>query len=250
MKFKMLDSELLRKLFSSVQILGEEAELKIEADGIGIRSMDPSRVAMVDTYWPKAAFEEYAKPKANEKVRLNIAELMKLLKRASREEATELELDDKTGRVHVRITGKYNKKFTLPTLESSDEELPVPKITFNAWFKFTSTGLSTAIEDTQLVSDHVQFIAEDDKLTLNAQGDLMTATIELTKSSADFLDVKIKEKSKAAYNLQYLEAMIKQAAALTEITTLEFSNDMPVKMNSEKNSIVLTYYLAPRIEAE
>jgi len=250
MKFKMLDSDLLRKLFSSVQILGDEAVLKINEDGIGIRSMDSSRVAMVDTYWPKAAFEEYAKPKAGEKVRLNIAELMKLLKRASREEATELELDDKTGRVRVRITGKYNKNFTLPTLESSDDELPTPKITYNAWFKFTSTGLSTAIEDTQLVSDHVQFIAEGDKLTLDAQGDLMTATIELTKSSTDFLDVKIKEKSKAAYNLEYLKAMVTSVAALAEITTLEFSNDMPVKMNSEKNNIVLTYFLAPRIEAE
>ena len=58
--------------------------------------------------------------------------------------------------VLVKIAGKYSRNFTMPTLEASEEEVPTPKITFNVKAKATTQGLSQAIEDAQLVSDHVQ----------------------------------------------------------------------------------------------
>ena len=61
---------------------------------------------------------------------INISELLKLLKRAGKDESVELSLDDKTGRLQVKITGKYSRNFTMPTLEASEEEVPTPKISF------------------------------------------------------------------------------------------------------------------------
>jgi len=48
----------------------------------------------------------------------------------------------------------------MPTLEASEEEVPTPKITFNVKAKTTTQGLSQAIEDAQLVSDHVRIEAD------------------------------------------------------------------------------------------
>jgi proliferating cell nuclear antigen len=182
---------------------------------------------------------------------LNISELLKLLKRAGKDESVELSLDDKTGRLLVTIQGKYARNFNMPTLEASDEEVPTPKISFNVKAKTTTNGLSQAIEDAQLVSDHVRVEAEPDKLTLSASGDLMGATITLQKGNDALLELDVKENAKATFSLSYLSEIIKAASATSDIATLEFSTDMPVKIDFQQTKEgKLTFFLAPRIETE
>jgi len=179
-KLKVADAKPLRDMISTIAIIVDEATFKLDPEGIKLRAMDPSRVAMVDFEWPKTVFEEYqcAEPA---KMCINISELLKLLKRAGKDEALELSLDDKTGKLQIKISGKYTRDFTMPTLEASEEEVPTPKINFNIKAKTTANGLSQAIEDAQLVSDHVRIEADPEKLIFNASGDLMCAIIAIQK---------------------------------------------------------------------
>ena len=235
---------------NAISILVDEATFKIEPDGLKLRAMDPSRVAMIDFEWPKTIFEEYDAQEPS-KICINISELLKLLKRAGKDESVELLFDNKTGRLQVKIAGKYSRKFTMPTLEASEEEVPTPKIAFNVKAKTTTQGLSQAIEDAQLVSDHVRIEAEPEKLTLSASGDLMGATITIPKGSDTLLDLEAKENSKATFSLSYLSEIIKAASATSEIATLEFSTDMPIRIDFQQlKEGKLTFFLAPRIETE
>jgi proliferating cell nuclear antigen len=139
----------------------------------------------------------------------------------------------------------------MPTLEPQEEEVPTPKITFKITAKTTAEGLRQAIEDAQLVSDHVRIEADPEKLTLNATGDLMGALIELKKGSDALLDLQTEEPSKATFSLSYLAEIIKAASATSEIATLQFANDMPIRLDfHQPKEGKLTYYLAPRIEVE
>jgi proliferating cell nuclear antigen len=247
---KVADVKLLRDMITSISILVDEATFKLDPEGLKLRAMDPSRVAMIDFEWPKTIFEEYQCTEPT-KMCINISELLKLLKRAGKDEVVELSLDEKTGRLQVKIAGKYSRNFTMPTLEASDEEVPTPKITFNVKAKATTEGLSQAIEDAQLVSDHVRIEADADKLVFNAAGDLMGATITLQKGSSTILDLEAKEPSKATFSLSYLSEIIKAAAATSEIATLEFSADMPIRLDFQQTKEgKLTFFLAPRIETE
>ena len=195
-KLKVSDAKLLKDMTTAISILVDEATFKIEPEGLKLRAMDPSRVAMIDFEWPKTIFEEYICQEPS-RMCINISELLKLLKRAGKDETVELSLDDKTARLQISITGKYSRNFTMPTLEASEEEVPTPKITFNIKAKTTTQGLSQAIEDAQLVSDHVRIEADPEKLVLNASGDLMGATITLQKGTDTLLDLEVKENSKA-----------------------------------------------------
>jgi proliferating cell nuclear antigen len=249
-KLKVADAKLLRDMANAISILVDEATFKIDPDGLKLRAMDPSRVAMIDFEWPKTIFEEY---ESNEPSRMciNISELLKLLKRAGKDESVELFLDDKTGRLQVKITGKYSRNFTMPTLEASEEEVPTPKIAFNVKAKITTQGLSQAIEDAQLVSDHVKIEADPEKLTLNASGDLMGATIALQKGNDALLDIEAKELSKATFSLSYLSEIVKAASATSDIAMLEFSSDMPIRIDFQQTKEgKLVFFLAPRIETE
>jgi len=249
-KLKVADAKLLKDMATAISILVDEATFKIEPESLKLRAMDPSRVAMVDFEWPKTVFEEYI---CNEpmKMCINISELLKLLRRAGKDEVVELSLDEKTGRLQIKITGKYTRNFTMPTLEASEEEVPTPKINFNVTAKATTEGLRQAIEDAQLVSDHVRIEVDSEKMVLNASGDLMGAIIELQKGSDALLDLETKEPSKATFSLSYLSEIIKAASATSDIATLEFSTDMPVRLDFQQSKEgKLTFYLAPRIETE
>lgn len=249
-KLKVADAKLLRDMITSISILVDEATFKLDPEGMKLRAMDPSRVAMVDFEWPKTIFEEYMCTEPT-KMCINISELLKLLKRAGKDEVVELSLDEKTSRLQLKITGKYARNFTMPTLEASEEEVPTPKLTFNVKAKTTTQGLSQAIEDAQLVSDHVRIEADAEKIVFNAAGDLMGATITLQKGSDTLLDLEIKEPAKSTFSLSYLSEIIKTASATSDIATMEFSTDMPIKIDFQQTKEgKLTFYLAPRIETE
>jgi proliferating cell nuclear antigen len=247
---KVTDAKPFRDMITSISILVDEATFKLDPEGIKLRAMDPSRVAMIDFEWPKTAFEEYTCTEPT-KMCINITELLKLLKRSGKGETLELALDDKTGKLQIKIAGKYTRNFTMPTLEASEEEVPTPKITFNVKIKATTDGLSQAIEDAQLVSDHVKIEADPEKIVFNASGDLMGATITLQKGSDALLELEAKEPQKATFSLSYLTEIIKAASQTSDIATLEFSSDMPIKLDFQQaKEGKLTFYLAPRIETE
>jgi len=237
-------------MITAISTLVDEATFNITPEGIKLRAMDPSRVAMIDFEMPKTTFDEYTADTPT-KMCINITELLKLLRRTSKDESVELELDEKTGRLNVGIKGKYDRTFNMPTLEATEEEVPTPKITFNVRAKATTEGLNEAIQDVQLVSDHVRIEMDNEKMTMRATGDLMGATVELKKGSDALLDLEVKEPSKATFSLSYLSEIIKTAAATSDVATLEFSTDMPIRIDFQQpKEGKLTFYLAPRIEVE
>jgi len=244
------DAKLLKDMITAISTLVDEATFDLSPEGIKLRAMDPSRVAMIDFEWPKTVFDEYLCSEAA-KMCINVSELLKLLRRTGRNESVELSLDEKTGRLKIAIKGDYVRTFNMPTLEAMEEEVPTPKVAFNVKAEVTTLGLSQAIEDALLVSDHVRIEADNETMTMNAAGDLMGATIELKKGGAALLSLEAKEPSKATFSLSYLSEIIKAAAATSEIVTIEFSTDMPIRLDfKQQKEGKLTFYLAPRIEVE
>jgi len=249
-KVKVADAKLLKDMMTAISTLIDEATFDINPDGIKLRAMDPSRVAMIDFEWPKTIFDEY---NCNEpmKMCINISEMLKLLRRTEKDESVELSLDEKTGRLQITITGRYVRSFNMPTLEAVEEEVPTPKVAFNVEAKVTTDGLAKAIEDANLVSDHVRIEIDKEKMVMRATGDLMGATIEMKKGSDAVLDLEAKEASKATFSLSYLSEIVKAATATSDVATIEFSTDMPIRLDFQQpKEGKLTFYLAPRIEVE
>ena len=249
-KVTISDAKSLRDIITAVATLVDEATFEVDENGIKLREMDPSRVAMIDFYWPKSAFEEYICTEPT-KLCLNITEFLKLIKRAGKSDAVELSLDEEAGRLNITIRGSYTRTFNMPLLEAMEEEVPTPRIIFNAKAQVTTSGIRQAIDDASLVSDHVRIEANEESLILRATGELMGAVIELKKGSDALISLEVKEDSKATFSLSYLAEIIRAASATSEIATLEFSTDMPIRIDfKQPNEGSLIYYLAPRIEGD
>ena len=247
---KVADSTLSKNVFTAISTLVDEATFDVTPNGISLRTMDPSRVAMVDFVMPKAAFDEYNATEIM-KISLNLSELLKLLRRAGRDESVELSFDEKTAQLKVVVKGRYTRSFNMPTLEATEEEVPTPNIAFNAKVTLTTEGLRQALDDVALVSDHVRIETDGERLLMNAKGDLMGANIEMQKGSESLLSLDVKEASKSTFSLSYLTEIVKAAEATSDVVIVEFSTDMPIRLDfKQQYEGKLVYYLAPRIEVE
>jgi proliferating cell nuclear antigen len=249
-KASVSDAKLWKNLLGAISTLIEEADFNATSDGIKLRSMDPSHVAMVDFEWQKTAFEEYTCQEPT-KIRVNIASMLKLLKRVGSDEILEMLYDEKTRKLNLTLKGKMMRKFTIPTLDPAQEEVPTPKITFNSKVKLTTSTFRDIIDDVQAVSDNVRLETTPEKLTAAATTELSSAVIELEKASEMLIELDVKEPSKATFNLNYLSEITKAGASAAEIVTVEFSSNMPIRLEFDiPQQGRLSYYLAPRIEAE
>jgi len=251
MKLKIAEVQQFKNILSAVATIIDEATFQLDTYGLKLTVMDPSRVAMIDLVWAKSNFEEF---ECNEPTKLcfNIGQLLKLIKGAGK--GDKIELVEESGKLRVTIAGKYSRSFTMPLLEPALEEVPVPKIAFNVKAKVTVESLSRVIDDARLVSDHIKIEAMLDKLVFKAAGDLMEATMTFEKGSDALLEpYETKETGqRAVFGLTYLQDIVKSASALSDLATVEFSKDMPVKLDFQQPNPdnKLIFYMAPRIEPE
>ncbi len=246
----MSDAKIFRDAITAISTLVDEGTFRISPKEIKLRSMDPSRVGMVDFEMQSTSFDEYDATE-DTKICLNLSELLKMLKRTGKDEALELSLDEKTAQFVITIRGKYTRTFRMPTLEANDEEVPEPKISFDAKLTITTDGLREALEDVALVSDHVKIETDGENVTMNAKGDIMGANIEIKKGSDALLSAEAEKSSKSTFSLSYLSEIVKAASSTSDIVTLEFSTDMPIRLDfKQRYEGKLAYYLAPRIEVE
>src|SRR5881397_2727896 len=263
-KATMNDARLFRNLLGAISSLIEEADFTAGPEGIKLRSMDPSHIAMVDFEWPRTAFDSYEST-ANTKLRLSVSNLLKLLKRTRSEESIEVVFDDTNKKLNITLRNKIVRKFITPTLEPSTEEVPTPKVPFSARVKLAAASLRDIIDDAQAISDNVRLEVSPDKFLIKASGEMSSVAIEMDKGSDAILEIDLRPETdpktgqpaatttpaRATYNLNYLGEIIRAGSGASEVTSLEFSTNMPIKVEFEMpQQGRLLYYLAPRIEAE
>lgn len=242
----MADAKTLRNILTSLSALVDEACIIADEDGLRVKAMDPSHVAMVDFEWSKSAFEEFEIDKPTT-IGLNLEETLKLLRRTS-DESLELNFDESLGKLEVKLSGRYKRRLTIPTLQLTGEEIPPLKIEFDVTAKITSSCLMRTVADAATVSDILRFKATADRLIMEASGELGEITVELDKTSEALLDLQVKQSSSASYSLTFLEDIVKSASNLAGTVNLEFSTDKPLKLNFEILQGKLVYYIAPYVE--
>jgi len=260
----MSDARLFRNLIGAISSLIEEADFNATPEGIKLRSMDPSHIAMVDFEWPKAAFDTY-ECSTPTRLRLSVSNLLKLLKRTHSDESIEIFYDEANKKLNITLRNKIVRKFITPTLEPSTEEVPTPKVPFSARVKLAAASLRDIIDDAQAISDNVRLEVSPDKFLIKASGEMSSVAIEMDKGSDAILEIDLRPETdpktgqpaatitpaRATYNLNYLGEIIRAGSGASEVTSLEFSTNMPIKVEFEMpQQGRLLYYLAPRIEAE
>jgi proliferating cell nuclear antigen len=234
---------------SAISALIDEGTFVVDEEGIRLRSMDPSRVAMVDFMWNKSVFDEFECAEET-RICVSVKELLKLMGKAKRGEAIELEFEKESGKLKASIIGRYKRSFLLPILEAGEEEFTGEiKIPFTAKVTMSSDELKSAIAEAKMVSDRIRMVADTDKFTLVAKGDVNEIVIEFPRDCEAIIDMEVSEETKATFGLSYLEDIVKRGSSLSDVVSVEYATDKPIRLDFKlPYEGRLVYYLAPIME--
>lgn len=247
-KAKFTEAEFFKNLISSFQIIVEEAVFTLSDEKILFRAWDPSHVVMVNCALPQSLFEEYACDETT-KICMSLPQISKVLKGARGNEPLEISVE-KGDLITLRVMGEYRRVFNLSTLAvKEEEELPLPSLSFNVKLRITTSCFKRMVDDIAMISDYVRIRASENVLEFDGLGDFGNAELTLAKGSEPLLNFEVAQESVASYDANTLSDIAKVTSNCSDVVSLEFSSEIPVKLDFElPQQGKLIYYLAPRVE--
>ncbi len=248
MRLRFIDARVWRYAMNAIGKIIDEAAFRFTEDGLKLRAIDASRIVMVDFTMNRESFDEYEVSK-EEVVGVNMEDLVKILRRAVKEDQLELETLE-AGRLAVSFIGKGRRTFIIPSLETLAEELPELNIPFTVHVKMLPSVFRDVVKELEPISDAIEFIVKKDerKIIAKASGDIVEAEIELTEESGALIEFNAEEDARAIYTIDYLSDISAAAQAANELI-LELASAVPCKLEyilPQEGRLV--FYVAPRVE--
>lgn len=241
---------LFKDWINVIKTIGEEQNIQAQEDGLHVVGMDPSHVAMVNASFQKELFDLY-EVEEDDNVSINVNELYKRLNRIEKNEKVTLEKDVNQAKFLITVQkGTRIRRFEMNTLVEENGEVPEPKIFFKGKVRITLDDFHMALNDAQLVSEHIVVIMENEVVRIEGYGEEGKSLAQWDKDSEDILQLNIDEDGKATYTLSYVIEIVKAIKGLAEVLEIEISTDMPIRIKAECiDQIKLEFFLAPCIGA-
>ncbi|MFH0971511.1 MAG: proliferating cell nuclear antigen (pcna) [Candidatus Micrarchaeota archaeon] len=245
MEFSFKDAKFFKQCIDAVANLIDEGSFEITKEGIHLRSLDPSQIAMVDFLLPKGhAFASYdvEEPRT---LSVNLQDLSKIVARSKGGEKLIIGFDEKEGnRLQIEFSGDAKRAFKLPLLDLRETVMPKePKVQLETKVKIKASQFKEMLKDVLLVSSHLQMEAKDKAFFIEAHGD----SGDLRTEHQAGTEVHASADTKAMYPAEYLEKMTRSAVD-TEHVLLEFGNNKPVRLSYKISDAEFVFFLAPRVE--
>jgi proliferating cell nuclear antigen len=242
-----LDGRLFKESVLSWAALCDEGRLRFTPEGLELREMDPSQIALV-RYELRTQGTIHYRCENPATVTVDLTELNKIAKTVK--VGSKVKLTVKGDRVYVSID--KDRRYDIQCLESAEEDTrpKIPNIPHTVEVKLNSAILKDALKDLEDVgAGHVTAITEAGKgLMLRNLGDGLNAEAQIPEDKILQIDLRKPETQvRAQYSTEYLKNVLK--AADKKHVTLAYSYEHPLQVDYQLSDHThLTYWLAPRIE--
>ncbi|QKY18318.1 hypothetical protein [Halorubrum sp. CBA1229] len=250
-------AEVLQQVIDQLLTVVDEAIFRIGYDGLSVTAVDPANVGMVDLEVEPGAFESVGDGMFP--IGLNLQRLDDYIDGASGGDPVTLSFQPETLSVEIQHTNVEVDMAGIDT-EAMRGEPDIPELDHNVEFTTEAGVFRDAIENAELVSDHVEFeaVVDDQELVVSGDGD--TDMIETVLGSDELPEANFDSDATSMYSLAYLvggsaegsklKGLLKPMSKGTDLR-VEFSEEMPVKMYYDFADGFghTTLMLAPRIQA-
>ncbi len=241
------DVNLFKRIIESIEVLVDEVALKINEDGVFTRTIDLSKVAMIELNLPKDFFVKFS-CQAETMIGISLNDLKTRLRRASSTDTITLQYNDELKMVELIIQGTSRRTFRFRTLVSSEGYLErVPKVQYVAKAKLLSKSFADMILDAEIVSEHVTLKIIPERVIAEAKSEEGETIVELDMETGGLLEIEAEGEASSTYKVDLLKNMLK-ASKIAETVDIYLANDVPLKMEyTIPGGGYLAYYLAPYI---
>ena len=241
----------LKEFIGTVGSLVDEAKLNVSEDGLQIKAVDPSHVAMIEANMLKSAFDSY-EAKVME-MGLDIDKFKNVLTVAGKDDMVELEKDEKLNRLVVNIGNLTRAKPLLDTSGMPDPK--VPSLDLPASVSVVVGEIGQGLKASKSVSDHIALSTTKDSFRLVCEGDNQNSVdVSLGKDQLEKLDSS--EDATSLFSLEYFALMVNSLPS-DRILHINLGSDLPVKVDADLAVDDMTgaqgnvkFLLAPRIDRD
>ena len=267
-----MEGELFQGIVSALRVLVREAKMRFDPDGLRIRIVDPTRVAMEDIFVPREAFVEYKLGDRHLVISLDVDGMRDLrIKKSTGIINIEIAPKHKYKTERVEINGiehdfvsieygSMSVKIAFNNLEKKistldNETVSTPKIPemATAFYAVVPTrDIRAFIEQAAYVSDAVRFTLTRDAFKMRSTDENEEAKATIRKEM--MRDIRIKaNRISSAYPLKYV-AKFFSAMLRSGDVKISFKDDYPVTMEFQEKysmaNVSIECLIAPRIERQ
>jgi len=241
-----IKADILKRFIGITSSLVDDAKFKIMLDGVSMRVVDSAHVAMADINVKKTVFEEYEADEAE--LGLDVSKFNDVLKLVDKNDIVSLEYEEPSNRLVVKVGNLVRKMGLIDMADMSDSKMP--SLVLPARIVVKAGELRNGVRASEMISDHLVLVADEDVFELSATGDTDEVSLKLTRDLLS--ELKSEGRFKSLYSIDYFSNMIKMVKD-DELITVLMGNDNPAQLDfdftADKGGHV-TYLLAPRIESE
>ncbi|MEC8875437.1 MAG: DNA polymerase sliding clamp [Candidatus Thermoplasmatota archaeon] len=246
-----IKADSIKEFIGTVGSLVDEAKMNVSDDGIQVKAVDPSHVAMIEANLVKSAFDSYEA--ASAEMGIDVDKFKTVLAVAGKEDMVDLEKDDKLNRLVVNIG---NLTRAMPLLDTSGMPDPkVPSLDLPASVSVSVEEISQGLKASKSVSDHIALSTSKNSFRLVCEGDNQNRVdLSLGKEQLEKLDSP--EDTTSLFSLEYFALMVNSLPA-DRILHINLGSDLPVKVDADLAVDDMTgaqgnvkFLLAPRIDRE
>jgi proliferating cell nuclear antigen len=224
-----------------VEVLGgllEEVNLRVSAEGLQVKEIDPSHVCLVEVVVPREDLSDLRVEKEGP-VRVNVERLNRALSRCRGEEKVEFSIEG--GRLRVGFPDS-RRAFWVPLEEGNGVEPPDPRLSFTARVVVDPEEVRGALKDIEEGREwvNVRLVVEGKATYIAAKGDSWEYVKRLEVAAGE-------GNAKALYDPEYLRRI---TVPKMGPVTLEWADDHPLRVTYNIGRGWLRFVLAPKIEEE
>ena len=225
--------------------------MNVSEDGIQVKAVDPSHVAMIEANLVKSAFDSYEASPVE--MGIDVDKFKTVLSVAGKEDMVDMEKDDSLNRLVVNIG---NLTRAMPLLDTSGMPDPkVPSLDLPASISVSVNEISQGLKASKSVSDHIALSTTKDSFRLVCEGDNQNKVdLSLGKDQLEKLDSS--EDATSLFSLEYFALMVNSLPS-DRILHINLGSDLPVKVDADLAVDDMTgaqgnvkFLLAPRIDRE
>jgi proliferating cell nuclear antigen len=250
-------AEVLQQVVDQLLTVVDEAIFRIGYDGLAVAAVDPANVGMVELEVKPGAFESVGDGMFP--IGLNLQRLDDYIDGASGGDPVTLSYRPETRSIDIEHTNVEVEMSGIAP-DAIRGEPDVPDLDHSVDFTAEAGVFRDAVENAELVSDHVEFeaVVDDQALVVSGLGD--TDKIETVLDSDDLPKANFDSDATSMYSLPYLvggstqgsryNGLLKPLSRDTDLR-VEFSEEMPMKMHYDFADGFghVTVMLAPRVQS-
>lgn len=236
-----------KKIAQGLARINDEGSFYFTNDGLTAWFFSPDKTVLGIFKVSSTAFEELSVD-SNITLTVNMSELSKILRRATRNDKIKIEYSSGNSYMRVSLIDEktgVERSFDVSSGESEENEIKEIKMNPTVRFILSADDINILIKDAALIGDVIKLTGKDDKIIAEVTGEERFYQWIMKKDNP-LQELTIDEESSSSYSLSSLKSTLEPITAIAESVNLEFTNEYPLKIEfSISGPEEFVMYVAP-----